>query len=143
MVEPYEGRAYDPCCGSGGMFVQSKAFLAKHGGKLTDLSVYGQEFNLTTWKLAKMNLALQGINADLGDQWADTFRVNKHPDLRADHILANPPYNIDDWHRAEDDPAGHGSESHQQATPTTPGWNTSGTTSHPAEQQALSWPTVR
>ena len=104
MVEPYEGRVYDPCCGSGGMFVQSKAFLAKHGGKLTDLSVYGQEFNPTTWKLAKMNLALQGINADLGDQWADTFRVNKHPDLRADHILANPPYNIDDWHRVEDDP---------------------------------------
>lgn len=103
MVEPYHGRVYDPCCGSGGMFVQSAKFLDEHGGKVNDISVYGQESNPTTWKLAKMNMALQGIEADLGDQWADTFRLVKHPDLRADHVLANPPYNIDDWHRAEDD----------------------------------------
>ena len=104
MVEPYSGRVYDPCAGSGGMFVQSAKFIKEHGGSLTDVSVYGQESNPTTWKLAKMNMALQGINADLGDQWADTFRVDKHPDLRATSILMNPPYNVDDWHRVEDDP---------------------------------------
>lgn len=104
MVEPYHGRVYDPCCGSGGMFVQSAKFLAEHGGSLADVSIYGQESNPTTWKLAKMNMALQGINADLGDQWADTFRLDKHPDLRAASILMNPPYNVDDWHRVEDDP---------------------------------------
>lgn len=104
MVEPYQGRVYDACCGSGGMFVQSAKFLAEHGGRVDDISVYGQESNPTTWKLAKMNLALQGIEANLGDQWADTFRVDKHPDLRADHVIANPPYNISGWHRVEDDP---------------------------------------
>lgn len=104
MVEPFGGRVYDPCMGSGGMFVQSARFLEEHGGSINDISVYGQESNPTTWKLAKMNLALQGIEADLGDQWADTFRIDKHPDLRAAFCLANPPYNIDDWHRVEDDP---------------------------------------
>ena len=104
VVEPYSGRVYDACAGSGGMFVQSARFLKEHGGSLTDVSVYGQEYNPTTWKLAKMNMALQGINADLGDQWADTFRIDKHPDLRAMHILMNPAYNQADWHRVEDDP---------------------------------------
>jgi type I restriction enzyme M protein len=84
MVEPYEGRVYDPCCGSGGMFVQSANFVTAHGGSVNDISVYGQESNPTTWKLAKMNLALKGIEADLGDQWADTFANPKHPDLKAD-----------------------------------------------------------
>ncbi|MFP5255754.1 MAG: N-6 DNA methylase [Acidimicrobiia bacterium] len=104
MVEPYEGRIYDPCCGSGGMFVQSAKFVEAHGGSVNNIAVYGQESNPTTWKLAKMNLALKGIEADLGDQWADTFANDKHPDLKADFALSNPPYNIDSWHRVEDDP---------------------------------------
>lgn len=104
MVEPYEGRVYDPCAGSGGMFVQSANFVTAHGGSVDDIAVYGQESNPTTWKLAKMNLALKGIEADLGDQWADTFANPKHPDLKADFALSNPPYNIDSWHRVEDDP---------------------------------------
>ncbi len=103
MVEPYKGRVYDPCAGSGGMFVQSADFVAAHGGKISDIAVYGQEFNPTTWKLAKMNLALKGLEADLGDQWGDTFGNPKHPDLRADFILANPFFNQDPWHRVEDD----------------------------------------
>ena len=104
MVEPYEGRVYDPCCGSGGMFVQSASFVKAHGGSVNDIAVYGQESNPTTWKLAKMNLALKGIETDLGDQWADTFANPLHPDLKADYALSNPPYNVDAWHRVEDDP---------------------------------------
>lgn len=104
MVAPFEGRVYDPCAGSGGMFVQSADFVTAHGGSVNDIAVYGQESNPTTWKLAKMNLALKGIEADLGDQWADTFANDKHPDLKADFALSNPPYNIDSWHRVEDDP---------------------------------------
>lgn len=103
MIEPYSGRVYDPCSGSGGMFVQSADFVTAHGGSVNDISVYGQEYNPTTWKLAKMNLALKGIESDLGDQWADTFARPKHPDLRADYILSNPPYNVDSWHRDEND----------------------------------------
>jgi type I restriction enzyme M protein len=97
MIEPYEGRVYDPCCGSGGMFVQSLRFVEAHGGQRNNLSVYGQELAGTTWRLAKMNLAIRGIDADLGDEPADTFHRDKHPDLRADFILANPPFNISDW----------------------------------------------
>lgn len=104
MIEPFEGRVYDPCCGSGGMFVQSADFVTAHGGSVNDIAVYGQESNPTTWKLAKMNLALKGIEADLGDQWADTFANDKHPDLRVDYCLANPHFNQDAWHRVEDDP---------------------------------------
>jgi type I restriction enzyme M protein len=106
MLEPYHGRVYDPCCGSGGMFVQSAEFVKAHGGKRTDISVYGQEFTDTTWKLAKMNLALRGIEADLGDRSADTFTQDLHPDLRADFILANPPFNVSNWWHAKlaDDP---------------------------------------
>jgi len=103
MVEPYEGRVYDPCAGSGGMFVQSANFVQAHGGSVNDISVYGQESNPTTWKLARMNLALKGIESNLGDQWADTFSRPQHPDLRADFCISNPPYNIDTWHRDEND----------------------------------------
>jgi len=97
MIEPYKGRVYDPCCGSGGMFVQSERFVEAHGGGRNDIAVYGQEMNDTTWRLAKMNLAIRGIEADLGPRWGDTFHDDLHPDLRADFILANPPFNISDW----------------------------------------------
>ena len=97
MLAPYKGRVYDPACGSGGMFVQSEKFILAHGGRLGDIAVYGQESNPTTWKLAKMNLAIRGIDANLGRQNADTFRQDLHPDLRADYILANPPFNTSDW----------------------------------------------
>lgn len=106
MLEPFEGRVYDGACGSGGMFVQSLRFAEAHGGKRNQLSVYGQEMTATTWRLAKMNLAIRGIDADLGDEPADTFHRDKHPDLRADFILANPPFNISDWggEQLRDDP---------------------------------------
>jgi type I restriction enzyme M protein len=97
MIEPYKGRVYDPCCGSSGMFVQSEEFIEKHGGRIGDLSIFGQESNPTTWKLAKMNLALRGIEANLGPHHADTFRNDLHKDLRADFVLANPPFNMSDW----------------------------------------------
>ncbi len=97
MIEPFKGRVYDPCCGSSGMFVQSEAFIRAHGGRLGDISIYGQESNPTTWRLAKMNLAIRGIEADLGDRAADTFHSDLHPDLKADFILANPPFNMSDW----------------------------------------------
>jgi type I restriction enzyme M protein len=97
MLEPYSGRVYDPACGSGGMFVQSAEFVKAHGGKRSDISVYGQEFTDTTWKLAKMNLALRGIEADLGEKSDDSFVNDLHPDLRADYVIANPPFNVSDW----------------------------------------------
>jgi type I restriction enzyme M protein len=97
MLEPYKGRVYDPACGSGGMFVQSAEFVAAHGGKRDDISIFGQEFVGATWKLAKMNLALRGIDANLGDRSDDSFHRDLHPDLRADFVLANPPFNKDDW----------------------------------------------
>ncbi|MCE9616442.1 MAG: type I restriction-modification system subunit M [Lentisphaerae bacterium] len=103
MLAPYKGRIYDPCCGSGGMFVQSEKFVEAHGGKLGDISIYGQESNATTRRLAVMNLALRGIEADFGDEHADTFRRDLHPDLRADYVLANPPFNDSDWFRKDDD----------------------------------------
>ncbi|BCX80587.1 type I restriction enzyme M protein [Methylomarinovum caldicuralii] len=97
MIEPYKGRVYDPCCGSGGMFVQSEKFVEEHGGRLGDIAVYGQESNPTTWKLARMNLAIRGIDADLGPHQADSFHNDLHKDLKADYILANPPFNMSDW----------------------------------------------
>lgn len=97
VIEPYRGRVYDPCCGSGGMFVQSERFIEEHGGRRTDLSVYGQEFNDTTWRLAKMNLAIRGIEANLGPHREDTFLNDLHKDLKADFILANPPFNMSYW----------------------------------------------
>jgi type I restriction enzyme M protein len=103
MLAPYKGRIYDPCCGSGGMFVQSEKFVEAHGGKLGDISIYGQESNPTTRRLAVMNLALRGIEADFGPENADTFRRDLFPDLRADYVLANPPFNDSDWFRKDDD----------------------------------------
>ena len=103
MLAPYKGRVLDPCCGSGGMFVQSEKFVESHGGKLGDISVYGQESNPTTRRLAVMNLALRGIEADFGSEQADTYRNDLHPDLRADFVLANPPFNDSDWSRKDDD----------------------------------------
>ncbi|MBK8807599.1 MAG: SAM-dependent DNA methyltransferase [Bacteroidales bacterium] len=95
MLEPYKGRIYDGCCGSGGMFVQSEKFIESHQGKIGDLSIYGQESNPTTVKLAKMNLAIRGIDANI--QFGDTFTNDLHPDLKADYVIANPPFNISDW----------------------------------------------
>ena len=97
MIEPYKGRVYDPCCGSGGMFVQSESFVEERGGRLGDIAIYGQESNPTTWRLAMMNLAIRGLDANLGGQHADTFHNDLHKDLRADFILANPPFNMSDW----------------------------------------------
>jgi len=97
VLAPHHGKVYDPCCGSGGMFVQSEKFIEAHGGKLGDVSIYGQESNPTTWRLAAMNLAIRGIDFNLGREPGDTFTRNQHPDLRADFILANPPFNISDW----------------------------------------------
>ena len=97
VLQPYHGRVYDPCCGSGGMFVQSAKFVESHSGNINDISVYGQDSNPTTWKLAQMNLAIRGIDADLGKFNADTFFGDCHPTLRADYILANPPFNLSDW----------------------------------------------
>jgi len=103
MLAPYKGRIYDPACGSGGMFVQSEKFVEAHGGKLGDISIYGQESNPTTRRLAVMNLALRGVEADFGPENADTFRRDLHPDLRADYVIANPPFNDSDWYRQDDD----------------------------------------
>jgi len=97
VLAPHHGKVYDPCCGSGGMFVQSEKFIEAHGGKLGDVSIYGQESNPTTWRLAAMNLAIRGIDFNLGREPADTFTRNQHANLRADFILANPPFNISDW----------------------------------------------
>ena len=97
MLSPYKGRVFDPACGSGGMFVQSEKFVEAHGGRLGDISIYGQESNATTWRLAKMNLAIRGIDANLGTEWADTFHRDQHKDLKADYVLANPPFNDSDW----------------------------------------------
>lgn len=97
VLQPYFGRVYDPACGSGGMFVQAEQFLAAHGGAGDKIAVYGQESNPATWKIARMNLELRGIPADLGSGWADTFHEDRHPNLQADYVLANPPFNISDW----------------------------------------------
>jgi len=97
LLAPYKGRVFDPCCGSGGMFVQSEKFIEQHGGCLGDISIYGQESNPTTWRLAKMNLAIRGIDADLGAENADSYYRDLHPDLKADFVLANPPFNDSDW----------------------------------------------
>ena len=97
MLEPYRGRVYDPCCGSGGMFVQSLKFIEAHNGKRNQVTVYGQESNRTTWRMARMNMAIRGIEAKLGRKHADSFHEDQHPDLRADYVLANPPFNISKW----------------------------------------------
>jgi len=97
LIEPYKGKIYDPCCGSGGMFVQSLKFIEAHSGNTKDVAIYGQEQTPTTYKLAKMNLAIRGISANLGDAATDTFGKDQHKDLKADFILANPPFNLKDW----------------------------------------------
>ena len=97
VLQPFHGRVYDPCCGSGGMFVQSAKFVESHSGNINDISVYGQDSNPTTWKMAQMNLAIRGIDADLGQYNANTFFSDCHPTLRADYIMANPPFNLSDW----------------------------------------------
>ena len=97
MIEPYKGIIYDPACGSGGMFVQSIKFIESHNGNKKEVSIYGQEYTNTTYKLAKMNLAIRGISANLGDKAADTFADDQHKDLKADFIMANPPFNQKDW----------------------------------------------
>lgn len=97
MIEPFKGRIYDPCCGSGGMFVQSERFVEAHSGKIGDIAIYGQESNPTTWRLCKMNLAIRGIDGNIGEYNADSFHNDLHKSLKADYILANPPFNISDW----------------------------------------------
>jgi len=141
MLEPYKGRIYDPCCGSGGMFVQSRKFLAAHGGSDADITVCGQESNPETWRLCKMNLALHGIDGDLGDRADSSFTADLHPDLRADFIITNPPFNLGEkggtgWGRdrlMEDArwQVGKTLLLPQRPTPTTPGSSTSCTTSPP------------
>ncbi len=98
MLEPYKGRVFDPCCGSGGMFVQSEKFVTEHRGRINDISIYGQESNQTTWRLAKMNLAIRGIDSSQV-KWNNegSFLNNAHKDLKADYIIANPPFNVSDW----------------------------------------------
>ena len=103
MIEPYKGRVYDPCCGSGGMFVQSQRFVEEHRGKKDDIHIFGQEYTATTWRLCKMNLAIRGIDGDLGERDADTFGNDLHKNLRADFVLANPPFNVSDYTLIQDD----------------------------------------
>jgi type I restriction enzyme M protein len=135
MIEPYKGRVYDPCCGSGGMFVQSERFVEERGGRLGDIAIYGQESNSTTWRLAMMNLAIRGLDANLGGQHADSFHNDLHKDLRADFILANPPFNMSDWggERLREDARW------KYGIP--PGFSTSSTTSRPRGWPVSSWPT--
>lgn len=106
VLQPYEGRIFDPACGSGGMFVQSKKFIERHRGNINKISVYGQELNSNTWKLAQMNLAICGIEANFGDSYGDSFHDDKHPHLKADFVMANPPFNISSWggDQLQDDP---------------------------------------
>jgi type I restriction enzyme M protein len=97
MLQPFQGRVYDPCCGSGGFFVQSEKFIQEHGGRIGQISVYGQESNPTTWRLASMNMAIRGMDFDFGKEPANTFTRDQHPDLRADYVMANPPFNMKEW----------------------------------------------
>lgn len=103
ILEPKKGRVYDPCCGSGGMFVQAEKFLAAHDADKTALSIYGQENNERTWRMATMNLAIHGLNGNLADRWGDTFALDLHPGVAMDYVMANPPFNIKDWARSEED----------------------------------------
>ena len=103
MIEPFKGRVYDPCCGSGGMFVQSGKFVEEHKGRKDDIHIFGQEYTATTWRLCKMNLAIRGLDGNLGERDADTFGNDLHKNLRADYILANPPFNVSDYSLIQDD----------------------------------------
>lgn len=106
VIQPYKGKIFDPACGSGGMFVQSSKFIERHRGNINQISVYGQELNSNTWKLAQMNLAICGIEANFGDSFGDSFHDDKHPFLKADFVMANPPFNISKWggDQLRDDP---------------------------------------
>ncbi len=104
VLQPRKGRVYDPCCGSGGMFVQAEKFLDAHDADPTNLAVYGQELNESTWRMAKMNLAIHGLNGNLGPRWGDTFTLDYHSGVQMDFVMANPPFNIKDWNRRESDP---------------------------------------
>jgi type I restriction enzyme M protein len=149
MLEPYRGRVYDPCCGSSGMFVQSVEFIRAHakgngnGGKAkADISIYGQESNYTTWRLAKMNLAIRGIDGQIAH--GDTFHADRHPDLKADFILANPPFNVSDWAARACATINAGSTARRRrATPTSPGCSTSFITWPPRAWPASCSPTGR
>ena len=148
MLEPYQGRVYDPCCGSSGMFVQSMEFINAHvsgngnGGRARgDISIWGQESNHTTWKLARMNLALRGIEGNIAH--GDSFHNDRHPDLRADYILANPPFNVSDWGGSGCGTTSDGSTaSRPRATPTSPGCSTWPITCRLAAPPASSLPTA-
>lgn len=125
MIQPYRGKIYDPCCGSGGMFVQSMKFIEAHHGNKRDISVYGQEYTNTTYKLAKMNLAIRGIASNLGEMAADTFHNDQHKDLKADFIMANPPFNQKAWradNELKDDPRWHGYDVPPTSMPTMVGF---------------------
>lgn len=125
VLEPSSGRVYDPCCGSGGMFVQTEKFIYEHDGDPKDVSIYGQESIEETWRMAKMNLAIHGIdNKGLGARWSDTFARDQHPDVQMDYVMANLPFNIKDWARNEEDHAG-ASVFRPPITPTTHGFSTS------------------
>ena len=141
MLGPYKGRIYDPCCGSGGMFVQSEKFVESHGGRLGDISIYGQESNATTRRLAVMNLALRGIEADFGPEHADTFRRDLHPDLRATTSLPTRPSTTPTGF-ARTTTCGGSSASRPRATPTSPGCSTSSTISRHTAWPATSSPTA-
>lgn len=106
VLQPFNGRVYDPCCGSGGMFVQSARFVENHSGNINNIAIYGQDSNPTTWKMAQMNLAIRGIEPDLGTYAADTFLDDRHPTMRADFVMANPPFNLSNWgaDKLTDDP---------------------------------------
>ena len=145
MLASYNGRVYDPCCGSGGMFVQSEEFAEAHDGRLGDVSVYGQESNATTWRLAKMNLAIRGIEANLGGEHADSFHRDLHKDLKADYVIANPPFNDSDWggENVCGRTCGGSTACRPPATPTSPGSSTSFTTSGRMAWRGSCWRTVR
>ncbi len=123
VLEPYTGRVYDPCCGSGGMFVQAEKFVLAHQGRRDDLAVYGQESNERTWRLAMMNLAIHGISGDLSKRWADTFYEDKHPDVKADFILANPPFNMSAAVQASSSPTAQCLRGNQVKARSAPRWS--------------------
>lgn len=126
MLQPFQGRVYDPCCGSGGFFVQSEKFVEEHGGRVGQLSIYGQESNPTTWRLASMNMAIRGMDYDFGKEPASTYTRDQHPDLRADFIMANPPFNMKEWNAGvkDDDPRWKSTARRPRATPTSRGCST-------------------
>ena len=148
MLQPFKGRVYDPAMGSGGFFVQSEEFIEQHGGKAANgksgqISVYGQESNPTTWRLAAMNMAIRGIDFNFGSGPADTLLNDLHPDLRADFVMANPPFNMKEWwnEKLAADPAGSPAR-RRRATPTSPGCSTCSGTWRPPAAWRCCWPTA-